>query len=316
MSAADLGARPHRRAEARRARRRAVDADDEGRRRDGRGSPRRCTGPPRNTRSWIPRAASSQPRTPRNASVGGSIADGSNVTARPSLRPTESGTTGGNVNRFQLVGPTLYSKSRRSRRRFRRYWPAICSSPQPSGRSATRADLVEDDRAVGDGRADDPATVAAQLVDQDLEVRAEQEPGAGARGRRPEGGGDGTGRGVGGEQLGRIDLGHRDGLSAAGRSVAKRSRSWNRVAARRRETTWRILRVDTRRERVVGPQRRPQLGAVEREQLDTVDGDALGRGAVRRDEGRPADDVAGLDGQDLDHPPLGHVHRQRDATLR
>jgi hypothetical protein len=103
------------------------------------------------------------------------------------------------------------------------------------------ADLAVDDGAVRDRGPDDRPPVLAQQVDQDAEVGPREEPGPaavsrgdGCRGRR-----DGRAGGARIRGIGHVLVVHHGWTSRRpSSSRANRSRSWSRVADRRRATVW------------------------------------------------------------------------------
>ena len=72
--------------------------------------------------------------------------------------------------------------------------------------------------------------------------------------------------------------------------------------------------IDRRREGRVGVELGSQRLAVEEQQLRRDERDDRRGRSMRRDDRRPADDVAGLDGEDRRRAALGHAEAQRDAT--
>ena len=126
---------PHRRAEARRGRRRALDGDDERRRAagavvgiDGRSVEEDVVLDLE--RGELARADADEGERGR---VGSTPAK---RTPAAVLRPTRMGVRGGNVQRFHDIGPTAWSNRLVSSRRVSRYRPGPASAPRPAGRSA------------------------------------------------------------------------------------------------------------------------------------------------------------------------------------
>ena len=170
--------------------------------------------------SWTASAARSQARAPRKATGPASVGSGVKVTVRPSLVARVRGTKDGNVHFFHAVGPDDVAEEVLVAAPAQAVAAGALLVADAAGQVVEGGDLVEDDRPVGDRRADDPAAVLAEQVDEDLEVGAGQEARALQDWPVPPPGG-------------------RSDHHVRTCSAAKRSSSWTRVALSRRDTATR-----------------------------------------------------------------------------
>ena len=94
------------------------------------------------------------------------------------------GTRAGNVQRLGLIGPTVKSNVRPSRPSTEAVSAGRLRLAHAGRQLVGGRDLVQDDRAIADGRSDDLPSVGTHGLDEAIEVGSFEECGlGGARGR-------------------------------------------------------------------------------------------------------------------------------------